>query len=63
MNIKLDPLLVDRRFFTSLIDANLPALDQVLAHDFILIDVMRIRGYKVLPARGNRFTTSQVRVD
>ena len=40
MNAKLDPLVVDRHFFTSLIDANLPALDQVLAGDFILIDVM-----------------------
>ena len=40
MNAKLDPLVVDSLFFTSLIKANLPALDQVLAHDFILIDVM-----------------------
>src|SRR5262245_23306381 len=40
MNVKLDPLVVDRHFFTSLIEANLPALDQVLADDFILIDVM-----------------------
>jgi len=40
MNAKLDPLVVDSLFFTSLIKANLPALDQVLAHDFILIDVI-----------------------
>jgi len=40
MNAKLDPLVVDRHFFTSLIEANLLALDQVLAGDFILIDVM-----------------------
>src|SRR4030095_6414305 len=40
MNAKLDPLVVDRLFFTSLTEANLLALDQVLAGDFILIDVM-----------------------
>ena len=40
MNAKLDPLVVDRLFFTSLTDANLLALDQILAGDFILIDVM-----------------------
>src|SRR6188474_2168757 len=40
MNAKLDPLAVDRHFFTSLTEANLTALDQVLAADFILIDVM-----------------------
>ena len=40
MNAKLDPLVVDRHFFTSLTEANLLALDQVLAGDFILIDVM-----------------------
>jgi len=40
MNAELDPLTADRHFLASLIDANLPALDQVLADDFILIDVM-----------------------
>ena len=40
MNAELDPLVADRHFFASLIDANLPALDQILADDFILIDVM-----------------------
>ncbi|HEU0007365.1 MAG TPA: nuclear transport factor 2 family protein [Terriglobia bacterium] len=40
MNAKLDPLVVDRHFFASLIEANLLALDQVLAGDFVLIDVM-----------------------
>src|SRR5262245_43159211 len=40
MNAKLDPLVVDRLFFSSLTEANLLALDQILAGDFILIDVM-----------------------
>ena len=36
----LDPLAVDRQFFTSLIEADFQALDRLLARDFMLIDVM-----------------------
>jgi ketosteroid isomerase-like protein len=40
MKAHLDPLAVDRQFFTSLIEADLQALDRLLADDFMLIDVM-----------------------
>ena len=40
MNPNLDPLAVDRQFFTSLIEADFQALDRLLARDFMLIDVM-----------------------
>jgi ketosteroid isomerase-like protein len=36
-----DPLAVERQFFTALVEARLHILDQVLADDFLLIDVMR----------------------
>ncbi len=36
-----DPLAAEREFFTALVAAGLGALDQVLADDFLLIDVMR----------------------
>lgn len=41
MTYELDPLAADHQFFISLIKANVGALDQILADDFILIDVMR----------------------
>ena len=40
MNASLDPLAVDRQFFTSLIQADFQTLDRLLARDFMLIDVM-----------------------
>jgi hypothetical protein len=40
MRDELNPDAVERRFFTALMDANVEALDRVLADDFILIDVM-----------------------
>jgi hypothetical protein len=40
MGDELNPDAVERRFFTALIDANVEALDRILADDFILIDVM-----------------------
>ena len=40
MNPNLDPLAVDRQFFTSLIEVDFQALDRLLARDFMLIDVM-----------------------
>lgn len=35
-----DPLAVDRRFFTALVAADREALAEVLADDFVLVDVM-----------------------
>src|SRR4030095_342431 len=40
MSGNLDPLAVDRQFFTSLVEADFQALDRLLARDFMLIDVM-----------------------
>jgi len=40
MKAHLDPLAIDRQFFASLIEADLQALDGLLADDFMLIDVM-----------------------
>ena len=40
MNPSLDPLAVDRQFFTSLIQADFQTLDRLLARDFMLSDVM-----------------------
>jgi ketosteroid isomerase-like protein len=36
----LDPLATDHQFFTALIQNDLPALDKILADDFLLIEVM-----------------------
>lgn len=41
MTYELNPREADRQFFTSLVEANIEALDRILADDFILIDVMR----------------------
>ena len=41
MQDESSPLEAERQFFTALIGANLEALDQVLAADFVLIDVIR----------------------
>ena len=41
MQDQLGPLEAERRFFAALVDANSTALDQVLADDFLLIDVIR----------------------
>jgi ketosteroid isomerase-like protein len=35
-----DPLAADRQFFTALVEADLDALRQILADDFVLIDVV-----------------------
>jgi hypothetical protein len=40
MNNESDLLAAERQFFTGLIEGNVPALDQILADDFMLIDVM-----------------------
>lgn len=40
MNANMDPLVVDHQFFAALIQSDFQALDKLLAHDFILIDVM-----------------------
>ena len=40
MEDELNPDAVEHRFFMALIDANVEALDRILADDFILIDVM-----------------------
>jgi ketosteroid isomerase-like protein len=41
MTVASDPLAIDSHFFTALIAADQPALDRLLADDFIIIDVMR----------------------
>jgi ketosteroid isomerase-like protein len=41
MSIESDVLASERRFFESLIAADGPALDRLLADDFLLIDVLR----------------------
>jgi hypothetical protein len=40
MREALDPLTIEREFFTALVDGSLEDLDQLLADDFILIEVM-----------------------
>ncbi len=35
----MDPLATERQFFSTLLEAKLESLDQVLADDFLLIDV------------------------
>jgi ketosteroid isomerase-like protein len=40
MQTQTSPLATDRRFFDALIAADLKSLEQILAEDFILIDVM-----------------------
>jgi hypothetical protein len=40
MRDELNPDAAERKFFAALLDANVEALGQVLAADFILIDVM-----------------------
>jgi ketosteroid isomerase-like protein len=36
----MNPLAADANFFNALIKADIPALDRILADDFVLIDVM-----------------------
>jgi hypothetical protein len=40
MNHELDPLVTDRQFFSALVDGSVKDLDQILADDFVLIEVM-----------------------
>jgi hypothetical protein len=40
MNDELDPLVTDRQFFSALVDGSVKDLDQILADDFVLIEVM-----------------------
>jgi ketosteroid isomerase-like protein len=40
MNDELDPLVTDRQFFSALIAGSLENLSQILADDFIMIEVM-----------------------
>jgi hypothetical protein len=40
MNDELDPLVTDRQFFSALVDGSVKNLDQILADDFVLIEVM-----------------------
>ena len=40
MKVEEDPLAAERAFFTALVEGNLEELDQILAGDFFLIDVM-----------------------
>ena len=41
MKERSDPLLIEAQFFRSLVNADVEALDRILADDFILIDVMK----------------------
>ncbi len=41
MSVESDVLAAERQFFASLIAADGPALERLLADDFVLIDVMR----------------------
>ena len=40
MNDELDPLVTDRQFFSALVAGSVEDLDQILADDFVLIEVM-----------------------
>jgi hypothetical protein len=40
MNDGLDPLVTDRQFFSALIAGRVEDLDQILADDFVMIEVM-----------------------
>jgi ketosteroid isomerase-like protein len=40
MKTAIDPLAAEQQFFTSLTSADLDALEQILARDFLLVDVM-----------------------
>ena len=40
MTDELDPLTAERNFFTALVEGSVEVLDQLLADDFILIEVM-----------------------
>src|SRR5277367_1139737 len=40
MDTKLDPLSVDRAFFSALLSANLDSLDSLLTDDFVMIDIL-----------------------
>jgi hypothetical protein len=40
MNDELDPLVTDRQFFSALVDGSVKNLDQILADDFVLIEVV-----------------------
>jgi ketosteroid isomerase-like protein len=41
MSDEVDVLTAERAFFTALVEGDVEALDQILADDFLLIDVMR----------------------
>jgi hypothetical protein len=40
MNDELDPLVTDRQFFSALVAGSAEDLDQILADDFVLVEVM-----------------------
>jgi uncharacterized protein DUF4440 len=58
---------VDRRFFNALLNKSLPELDQILAEDFIIIDVMRgaltTRPEILLAIQSGQVTFEDIQVD
>jgi hypothetical protein len=40
METKLDPLVMERAFFSALLSGNIEALDSILADDFLMIDLL-----------------------
>jgi hypothetical protein len=40
MKDEIDPLVTDGQFFSALVDGSVEELDQILADDFVLVEVM-----------------------
>ena len=40
MDMKLDPLVTERAFFSALLSGNIDSLDSILADDFLIVDVL-----------------------
>ena len=40
MDMKLDPLVTERAFFSALLSGNIDSLDAILADDFLMVDVL-----------------------
>ena len=40
MDMKLDPLVTERAFFSALLSGNIDSLDSILADDFLMVDVL-----------------------
>jgi ketosteroid isomerase-like protein len=60
MNTQSDPASVDRRFFSALIAGDTETLEQIIADDFILVDIMS-GGEVDRPALLNVMASGQLR--